>query len=75
MSKTSRALTHLSRTMEGLATRDEAKEAVESIAVATEMRSGSEWPQNRTGEGQSLKVSTVLLECFGRLKHCAALTS
>ena len=32
-SKTIRALTHLSSTMEGLATREDAKEAVESIAA------------------------------------------
>ena len=37
-------LTHLSRTMEGLATREDAKEAVDSIAAMEEILSGSKWP-------------------------------
>ena len=52
---------HLSRTMEGLATRDDAKEAVDSI-VATEIRVGT--AEENRGQSLKLKVCTSEFGCF-----------
>ena len=54
IAQSSSPLTHLSRTMDGLATREEAKEAVDSIAAMEKILSGSEWPMKPGSKSESL---------------------